>query len=110
MLFYLGQGHEDIWFDSSLYTGISGGETGGMCLEVSPNPSSGSFCASYSTPGGGYPAFLRVYAADGRLVDTVVESGDPAGAASFGGDLPAGVYILRLSSGAGSLSRRMVRL
>ncbi len=110
VLFYLGQGHEDIWFDSSLYTGISDWETGGMCLEAGPNPSSGSFSASWSTSGGGSPAFLRVYAADGRLVDTVVESGDPEGAAFFGGDLPAGVYILRLSSSAGSLSRRMVRL
>lgn len=109
-LFYLGQEREDIWFDSSLYTGISGGEAGGMRLEVSPNPSDGMFSASYSTPSGGSPAVLRIYSADGRLVDTLMESGGQEGEACFGSDLPSGVYILRLSSGTGSMSRRMVRL
>lgn len=110
VLFYLGQEREDIWFDAALYTGIPDGETGGMRLEISPNPSAGSFTASYAIPPGGPAAALGIYSVDGRLVDSVLDSGDPEGAACFGGDLPAGVYILRLSSGDASLSRRVVRL
>lgn len=110
VLFYLGEGCEDVWFDSSLYTGIPGGETGGMRLEISPNPSSGTFSASYAIPPEGPPAVLRLYSVDGRLLDTLSESGDPEGEVCFGCELPAGVYILRLSSGTGSLSGRMVRL
>ncbi len=75
-------------------------------LSVAPNPASGVVCVEFSPPGN-VVANLRMYDVTGRQVHS-----------SFGirhsefrldlRSMPAGIYLLRLESGSGSATRKLV--
>ncbi len=112
ILFYLGEGGEDIWFDGALYTGMPTEEGGGTCpsLSVFPNPSSGSFRVGYHVPPGWSDVSVSLYTLDGRLAAVLVDGAEAGGSLEFGETLPVGVYLLRLASPSGSVTGRLVRL
>jgi len=76
-------------------------------LDIYPNPSAGSFSASYRVPDSGTVS-LEVYDQSGRLVhrQNLTESGT----AEVNADLPSGVYTCRISGQEGSESARLVVL
>jgi len=77
-----------------------------IALSIEPNPSGGVVRVGYPLPGNGQ-ATLRVCDVTGRQVYTV--SGVPR--SGFRLDLrsmPAGVYLVRLESGRGSATRKLV--
>jgi|GEM_PF-4591397 len=79
-----------------------GGELGdgtGLFLGVYPNPSSGQFTIRFSVPQGARYT-LRLYDSAGRLVREMPDIN--------GEQLSPGVYILRLETDRGSVSRRVV--
>ncbi|MFO7949908.1 MAG: T9SS type A sorting domain-containing protein [Candidatus Fermentibacteraceae bacterium] len=113
-LLYMGRGEgnapKNLWFDSSLFTGIEGGgQVESQPISVSPNPSPGRFAVSFQLPEP-RQATLAIYAADGRLVDEIfsgVTSGEDIDVAR---ELPAGVYTVVLRTEDGISSRRVVSL
>ena len=103
-----------------LTTGI--GETGTLpaitrLLPCAPNPFLGATAISFALAEDG-PVTVRVYAVDGRLVRTLVQSVLPAGERSVqwdgrddsGRDVAAGAYLLRLETQKTTQSQRIVRL
>lgn len=107
-LFYLGGDGKDLWFDNSIFTGVSE-ETdpvpSSFCLSVLPNPSSGAVRIDVS-PGYG-EALVTVFSIDGRAV----WSGSTAEqTVQVGIRLPAGVYMVNAVTEAGSATARMIRL
>jgi hypothetical protein len=110
-LFYMGQGPRDVWFDSSINTGIEDQQApvGRAFVTVTPNPSTGSFLATWTSPGQGTPV-MRLYSVDGRVVAEPCPGSGQDGAVEFGEDLPAGVYILGWTGPGGSGSVRLVKL
>lgn len=112
ILFYLGEGGEDIWFDGTLYTGMPSEEWGGAVpsLSVSPNPSSGAFRVDFSVPQDWADVSVSLYTLDGRLAALLVDGAGAAGSLEFGDPLPAGVYLLKLESPSGSVTGRLVRI
>lgn len=111
VLFYMGQGPRDVWFDSSVNTGMEDlqAPVGGACVTVTPNPSTGSFTASWAAPGQDAPV-LRLYSVDGRVVAEPCTGSGQDGVVEFGQDLPAGVYILGWTGPGGGGSVRLVKL
>jgi hypothetical protein len=84
--------------------------TGRSSLSIAPNPLVNDATVSYSLPIPGRVS-LKLYDVLGRLVRTLSCGHRPAGASSFGlraADFPAGVYLLRLDSPDGRLTRRLV--
>ena len=84
---------------------------------VSPNPVRGDAEVEFAIPVRG-PVRLRVYDVTGRVVRTLVDGALDAGAhrvrwdgrSETGGKSATGVYFLRLDTGNGSSSRKLVRL
>jgi hypothetical protein len=82
---------------------------------VFPNPSGGTFCIRCSFTGIEPPQAL-VYSLSGRLVRRLVPGGIEDGSCVYtwdtldlsGAAVPAGVYLLRVASGSGSSSARLV--
>jgi hypothetical protein len=76
-------------------------------LSVVPNPTNGTVKVEWPLPAGSEPATLRVYDSQGRLVHSsfvIRHSPFSLGLRS----LPSGVYLLRLESGCGSATRKLV--
>jgi hypothetical protein len=93
-------------FDIVSPTGVEGGELA-FALRAK-NPSSNGIQLQFSLPTSG-PARLTVYDVAGREVLSS-EVGGVAGARSLrvGGDLPAGMYVVRLAAAGRSVSSRAV--
>ncbi len=101
---------KDLWFDSSLFTGIEEGETfETSTVSVYPNPAAGSFTASFRLPEP-QQATLSVYSTDGRLVDEIFSGMTSGEDVDVARELPAGVYTVVLRSESGVSSARMVSL
>jgi len=81
---------------------------GGLALTVSPNPARGGTSVAFSLPVSG-EASLKVYDAQGRLVQTLASGTREAGTyrASLGG-LTSGVYFLNLQAGSYKTTRSLV--
>lgn len=77
----------------------------------SPNPASGNFAVSFSLPTGD-PAALRLFDVAGHLVLErglgILGAGHHTARLAGTGALPAGLYLLRLTQGAGSASAKIV--
>jgi hypothetical protein len=100
----------DLWFDSSLFTGVEGsGETVAGPVRVYPNPSTGAFTVSFAFAEP-RQATLDVYSADGRLVSRIWNGVSAGEDLTVDEELPAGVYSIVLRSASGVSSRRMVSL
>lgn len=101
---------KDLWFDSSLFTGVEGGEAAQTSpVSVYPNPAAGSFTASFRLPEP-QQASLSVYSADGRRVGSFFSGVTDGEDVTVDAELPAGVYSVVLRSGSGVSSARMVSL
>jgi C1A family cysteine protease len=98
--------------------GVSSGVIGIGVLglhENYPNPFRGNTTIIYEMPRSGHLA-LRIYAADGRLVKTLVDGEvtrgmhrvEWAAADSRGKAVASGVYFLKAESGAGGATRKLV--
>jgi hypothetical protein len=78
-----------------------------IAFSVAPSPANGIVRVEWSLPAGSEPATLRVYDSQGRLVRSSLVSRHSS--LSFGlRSMPAGVYLLRLDSGLGSATRKLV--
>ncbi len=104
-----------IWGSSS--SGNFGGQSAGavepyrgLALDVTPNPASRGMAVRYTLPAAGNVS-LRLYDVGGKLVKTVdcgyAQSGNNA-VSLTGLGLARGAYILKLESGATSLTRKLV--
>jgi len=111
-LFYMGRGMDDrprdLWYDTSLLTGVSGTETGTV-FTTGPNPFTSYAGISFTleTP---MECALDIYSMDGRLVETVYSGFTPGENLQAGGDLPSGVYTVVFRSGTTISSRRIVKI
>jgi hypothetical protein len=81
-------------------------------LAVTPNPIVRNSRISFSLPRAGNVR-LKLYDASGKLVSTLANGRHPAGPyqvglSAVGGQLSAGVYLLRLDSDLGSTTRKLV--
>ena len=79
-------------------------------LEVSPSPFTGATTIRYALPRAGN-ATLKLYDVAGQLVSTLANGYHNAGASSFAlqaSSLPAGIYILRLSSETTTLTQKLI--
>ncbi|MCX7021608.1 MAG: T9SS type A sorting domain-containing protein, partial [bacterium] len=79
-------------------------------LAVYPSPASGSFTIDYTLPGDGRVS-ISLYDLSGRRIATVLDGEMTAGRHDFSYDasaLPPGVYLVRLATDSGSLTRRVV--
>ncbi|HEX7880591.1 MAG TPA: S8 family serine peptidase, partial [Candidatus Eisenbacteria bacterium] len=80
-----------------------------------PNPFAATTLIEYALPGA-MPVSVRVFDLAGRLVRTLVNGMQPAGAGSVswdgldesGNGVPNGAYFYRIESAAGSLSKKMI--
>ena len=81
-----------------------------IALSVYPSPASGSFTVDYTLPEGGR-VVVSLYDLSGRRVATVYDGETAAGRHDISCNasaLPAGVYLVRLATDAGALTRRVV--
>ena len=70
-------------------------------LTVSPNPADGRCVVSLAD---GQPAELKLYGADGRLLQTIAYKGTPIEL-----QLPSqGVFLLQATTAAGTMTRKIV--
>jgi hypothetical protein len=87
------------------------GETFALVLDAAyPSPAREAVNFVYSIPADGR-VVLSVYDLSGRRVATLVDSDQTTGrheATWSCGDVPSGVYLYRLETGAGSLTRRLI--
>lgn len=95
---------QNIKSDGSLgqFTGIGGGTPQGTCpVSVSPNPSRGDFSITVN-PETPHPYSLEIFDLSGRLVETL-HRGQQGGRENVfswqTGEVPPGIYFLRLGSG-----------
>jgi hypothetical protein len=105
-----------VWGSSSPGSFFAGQSAGavepshGLALDVSPNPTSRGMKVSYALPAAANVS-LRLYDVGGKLVKTVdcgyVQPGNNVVSLS-GLDLARGAYILKLESGATSVTRKLV--
>jgi hypothetical protein len=101
-----------VYADSVLASGVESPEPvtrqGGLSLAVSPNPSRGGASVAFSLPVKGETS-LKVYDAQGRLVETLASGTREAGTyrASLSG-LSAGVYFLNLQAGTYKATKSLV--
>ncbi|OGD72503.1 MAG: hypothetical protein A2Y64_03135 [Candidatus Coatesbacteria bacterium RBG_13_66_14] len=75
-----------------------------------PSPSSGSFTVDYTLPENGR-INISLYDLSGRRIATVFEGEMAAGRHEFSFDastLPPGVYLARMATDSGTLTRRVV--
>lgn len=84
-----------------------------MSLAIYPSPFNPSTTVTYTIPAAAKSAgvTLSVFAADGRLVQTLVRNQSKAGSHSVvwnAGKLPSGVYLLKLKADAKTLLRKVV--
>jgi hypothetical protein len=101
---------KDLWFDSSLFTGIEeGGPVAGQPVSVRPNPSPGTFTVSFQLAQPRQAA-VSIYSADGRLVDEIFSGVTSGEDIDVDRELPAGVYTVVLRTESGVSSRRVVSL
>ncbi len=104
-------------------SGVAGKEISReVALTVTPNPASGSATVYFSLPPqatgkGATPISLSIYEASGRLVANLpAVGGSPTskvtwdGKAAGGGQVPPGIYFLKISSGKASATAKLVLL
>jgi outer membrane protein assembly factor BamB len=82
-----------------------------LCLDLSPNPVSGSATIRYSLPAAS-AVRVELYDCAGRLVRTLVNGYHPAGSHAYrlspiASRLAPGVYFCRLSSGGSCVNRKL---
>ncbi len=111
-LFYMEPGPEDLWYDSSILTGLTnteGEEAGPPVLSLEPNPFTGSTFVRVTLTS---PEFveLSVFSLDGRLVEHLYSDVTSGGTYQAGESLPAGVYTVVMGTQAGTTTLRMVKL
>jgi len=107
-LFYMSENEEELWFDNSIFSEVvdeADPIPGPALLSVQPNPSSGAVWI-HVPPGQG-EARVTVFSLDGRAVWSGSTTGNTV---QLGVRLPAGVYMVRAVTGAGSVGTRMLRL
>jgi len=83
-----------------------------------PNPFNPSTTISYDVPDGGSTITLRIYDVSGRLVRTLVDGHQPAGARTVawngrndrGGPMASGIYFYRMTAPGFSEMKKMVLL
>jgi hypothetical protein len=84
-----------------------------MAVSVSPNPFPENFQVQFFSASGA-KITLSLYDATGRLVmSQVIEKSQPGRNTVVmqpGRDLPAGMYLLKLITGAGAVAKTMVRI
>ncbi len=108
-LFFLAEGPSDLWFDSSVLTGIEEGDgAGGLLIRPVSNPSPAGFAIEFATGSAG-PVTVELRSIDGRLVETVYQGVSSSGTVQAGAGLPAGVYVAVLRSGGSEESVRLVK-
>jgi len=101
-----------VYADSVLASGVESPvpvtRQGGLSLAVSPNPSRGGASVAFSLPVKGETS-LKVYDAQGRLVETLASGTREAGTyrTSLSG-LSAGVYFLNLQAGTYKATKSLV--
>jgi hypothetical protein len=81
-----------------------------ISLSVYPSPASGAFTVDYTLPED-VRISISLYDLSGRRVSTVFEGETAAGRHEFSCDastLPPGVYLVRLATDSGTLTRRVV--
>jgi len=81
-----------------------------LALSVYPSPASGSFTVDYTLPKEG-PITISLYDLSGRRIATVLDGEMTAGRHDISCDaslLPPGVYLARLTTDSGTLTRRVV--
>jgi hypothetical protein len=81
-----------------------------LSLSVYPSPASGSFTVDYTLPKEG-PITISLYDLSGRRIATVLDGEMTAGRHDISCDaslLPPGVYLARLATDSGTLTRRVV--
>jgi hypothetical protein len=78
-----------------------------IAFSITPNPASGVVRVKCSLPAGSAPAALCVYDCQGRLVHSSFVTGNSSFSLGLR-SMPAGVYLLRLASGLGSATRKLV--
>ena len=91
-------------FSIQTVAGVDGGQP--MFALRRPNPVTGPLTVSYSLAGES-AAILAVYDVSGRLVVSRHVASSPGWHATTLGDLPSGVYLVRLSEGERRLSYRV---
>jgi hypothetical protein len=99
-----------------LPTGVSPAHPA-LRLDAYPNPLNPSTTIEYTVPTAGRVS-LRVYSVDGRLVRTLVDGAQPRGdrriawdgANDAGETVASGIYLLRLETGGGARTRKLVLL
>ena len=95
-------------------TGIGSGPAPGMLLSLTPNPFAATTVISFMTERPGLPS-VRVFDLSGRLVRTLADGEMGAGEHTLvwdardaaGRTLPPGVYVLHVTTPAGSQTRSM---
>ena len=110
--FYFGSGTLCAPSDTCWTTGVDGTSRVVMRLQVhtSPNPSAGGVVIHCLLPLH-TPATVEIFDASGRFVRRLHEGELPAGETPLswdGRDVPAGVYLVRISTPAGSADGRVV--
>ncbi len=99
----------DVYMGEVDIMGIEGGAGSPSQFTVFPNPSTGSFTASFAAaePGG---VSLELYDLNGRLVHTASSSVTSPGTASMevSAVLPTGIYTCRLNAGGEENTTRLV--
>ena len=107
---------------SSADAGVDAGAIKPMSMKVSPNPAAGSVRVTYALPGADpasrREAFIEVYDARGRRIDSIPVEGTTTscntvtwdGRSSSGARVPAGIYFLKISDGNDTISTKFVFL
>lgn len=101
-----------------LGAGVGGGDAGWAILGATPNPFGELLSLTISAPAGAGPVEARIFDATGRIVRDIDPFIPPAGTScvEWAGDdedgkpVAAGVYFVRVSSGAFSAVARVVRI
>jgi len=84
--------------------------TGHLTLSVSPNPFTGATTINYTLPIAGDMS-LRLYDVSGQLVTTLASGYHNQGTSSLklqSSNLPAGIYVLRLSTETTTLTQKLI--
>jgi hypothetical protein len=76
-------------------------------FSVTPNPATGVVRVEWSLPAGSEPATLRVYDSQGRLIHSSFVTRHSSLSLGIRA-MPAGVYVLRLDSDLGTVTRKLV--
>ncbi len=99
-------------YPTSIESSEGGLETVILNIAATPNPITGSAALNFSTPISGH-ATVQVFDVTGRVVEILVDSEVGVGSHSVSwtpGDIASGVYFVRLSSPAGTVSTRAMVL